>query len=248
MPRLFVSCEQIAGDEVVLIGDQARHLAGPLRLRAGRLIQVVDDAGHEHCVRLVSVESGRVTGSIVWSRSAAGEPRLHIEVIQGLVREMDDIVASLSEVGAAAIRPFPARRSVTRPDAERAPQRLRRWQTIARESAQLAHRAAIPMVHAVTDLETAVAGLPTGARILACVVGATTPLTHLDVDPERPLALVIGPEGGLDATEIGMLSGAGAEMVHLGPRVLPARRAALFATGIALAAGGDLDATMPPPP
>jgi 16S rRNA (uracil1498-N3)-methyltransferase len=249
MPRLFVTREQLGGGDLLVIdGDQAQHLAGPLRLRAGATIQVVDDAGREHGVRLVSVEPGRVTGSIVWSRVAAGEPRLRLEVVHALIREMDDVVAALSEVGAVAVRPFEAVRSVTRPDAGRAAARLRRWQTIACEGAQLAHRAAVPAVHPVTSLENALGGLPAGARILACAVGAATALAGLDIDPARPLALVVGPEGGLDVAEAGVLIRAGAETVHLGPRVLPARRAALVAAGIVLAATGDLDSAMPAAP
>lgn len=248
MPRIFVTKEQIAGGEIVVEGDQARHLAGPLRLQAGAIIQVVDDQGLEHGVHVDAVAAGRVTGSIVWSRPAAGEPRLRLEVVHALIREMDEVVASLSEVGVTAVRPFQALRSVTRPDADRVAPRLRHWRAIARESAQLAHRAAIPSVHAVTGLELALGGLPVGCRILACTLGAERPLARLDIDASRPLALVVGPEGGLDVAELAILARAGTETVHLGARVLPARRAALVAAGIVLAASGDLDIVQPPAP
>jgi len=248
MPRIFVTREEVAGGSLLLEGDQARHLAGPLRLQAGATIQVVDDGGREHGVHVLAVEPGRVTGSIVWTRPAPGEPRLHLEVVHALIREMDEVVAALAEVGAVAIRPFQARRSVTRPDAGRVAPRLRRWSTIARESAQLAHRATIPAIHPVSGLEGALADLPPGCRVLACAPGAALPLARLDIDAAVPLALVIGPEGGLDGAEIDALMRAGAETVHLGARVLPARRAALVAAGIVLAASGDLDTAQPPPP
>ncbi len=199
-------------------------------------------------MHVLAVESGRVIGSILWTRPAAGEPRLHLEVVHAMIREMDEVVAALAEVGAVAIRPFQARRSVTRPDAERVAARLRRWGMIARESAQLANRAAIPVVHSVTGLEEALASLPPGGRVLACAIDAAHPLAQLDIDPALPLALVIGPEGGLEDAEIGTLLGAGAETAHLGARVLPARRAALVAAGIVLARSGDLDTTQPPVP
>jgi 16S rRNA (uracil1498-N3)-methyltransferase len=241
VPRLFVTRDQISAGALVLDGDPARHLAGPLRVHAGELILVVDDAGEEHGVRVASVERARVTGSIVWSRPASGEPRLRLDVVQGLVREIDEVVAGLAEVGAAAIRPAVAARSVTRPDPERAAARLRRWCEVAREAAELAHRGAVPRVAALTDLAGALAELPEGARILVCMVDAAVPLARLDVDPARPAALVVGPEGGLDPGEVDRLREAGAEMVHLGPRVLPARRAAMVAAGLLLARAGDLD-------
>ena len=241
MPRLFVARERIGDGALVVEGDAAHHLAGPLRVQPGELIVVVDDAGEEHGVRIATVERGRVAGSIVWSRPASGEPRLRLDVVQGLIREIDEVVAGLAEIGATAIRPVVAARSVTRPGPERAATRLRRWGEIAREAAELAHRGAVPRVAGLTDLTGALAELPEGARILVCVVGGAVPLARLEIDPARPAALVVGPEGGLDLAEIDRLGEAGAEMVHLGPRVLPARRAAMVAAGLILARSGDID-------
>jgi 16S rRNA (uracil1498-N3)-methyltransferase len=96
-------------------------------------------------------------------------------------------------------------------------------------------------VAALTDLAAALAQLPEGARILVCMVDAAVPLARLEIDPARPAALVVGPEGGLDPVETDRLREAGAEMVHLGARVLPARRAAIVAAGLLLARAGDLD-------
>jgi len=248
VPRLFVTREQISDGAVVIGGEPGRHLAGALRTRPGELIVVVDDADQEHGVRVVSVEAERVTGAIVWSRRASGEPRLQLEVVHALIREMDDVVAALAEVGASVIHPVVAQRSLSRPDPERAAARARHWAEIAREAAELAHRARVPTVRPLGGLEAGLAGLPEGSRILACMVDAAVPLARLEIDPARPAALVVGPEGGLSPAEAGRLREAGAEMVHLGPRVLPARRAAAFAAGLLLSRAGDLDAGMPAAP
>jgi len=248
MPRLFVTHEQISAGSLTVDGAPARHLAGPLRVRPGELILVVDDRGEEHGVRVDAVERTRVTGSIVWSRPAAGEPRLHLAVVQALIREIDEVVAGLAEVGAAEIHPMLALRSVSRPDPERAAARLRRWTEIAREAAELAHRGAVPTVRPALHLAGALAQLPEGSRILVCMVDAATPLARIEVDPARPAALVIGPEGGLTSEEVDLLRRAGAETVHLGPRVLPARRAGMVAAGLLLGRAGDLDSALPATP
>jgi 16S rRNA (uracil1498-N3)-methyltransferase len=236
------------GRSLSVEGDAARHLAGPLRVRPGELIRVVDDGGREHGVRIDAVERARVTGSIVWSRPAAGEPRLRLSVIQALIREIDEVVAGLAEVGATDIHPVVALRSVSRPDPERAATRQRRWAGIAREAAELAHRAAVPAVHGVTTLGGALAELPEGARILACMVEAEAPLARFEIDPTRPAVLVIGPEGGFAQAEVDLLRDAGAEAVHLGPRLLPARLAGVVAAGLLLSRAGDLDTALPTAP
>ncbi len=248
MPRLFVSREQVRGGSLSVGGDAARHLAGPLRVRPGELIVVVDDGGREHGVRVDTVERAQVTGSIVWSRPASGEPRLRLRVIQALIREIDEVVAGLTEVGAAEIQPVLTLRGVSRPDPERAASRQRRWAAIAREAAELAHRADIPAVHPLTTLGAALAELPEGTRILACMVDAEAPLARCALDPTRPAALVIGPEGGLAGAELDLLRDAGATAMHLGPRVLPARRAGLVATALLLSGAGDLDTALPAAP
>src|ERR1035437_6031865 len=126
------------------------------------------------------------SGSFAGPPPAPGEPHARLDVVQGLVREIDELVAGLAEGGAATIRPVVAMRSVTRPDPERAAGRLRRGGEIAREAAELAHRGAVPRVAALTDLAGVLAELPEGARILVCMVEAAVPLDRLDVDPARP--------------------------------------------------------------
>jgi 16S rRNA (uracil1498-N3)-methyltransferase len=59
--------------------------------------------------------------------------------------------------------------------------------------------------------------------------------------PPSDVALVIGPEGGLDEADLDALHRANAAYVHLGPRTLPSRLAGAVATALLLAGAGDLD-------
>jgi 16S rRNA (uracil1498-N3)-methyltransferase len=70
-------------------------------------------------------------------------------------------------------------RSVNRPGPERAAARVHRWAGIAREAAELAHRAAVPTVAPIADLDGALAALPEGSRVLACTVDAEIALARL---------------------------------------------------------------------
>jgi 16S rRNA (uracil1498-N3)-methyltransferase len=141
---------------------------------------------------------------------------------------MDAAVEALAEVGAAEVWPLLTRRTVARPDAERAARRVERWRAVAREAAALAGRARPVPVHAPQRLEEALAALGAGDR--------------------RRLALVIGPEGGLAPEELAAIRAAGGEEVHLGARVLRARLAGAVAVAVLLARLGDLDAAARPAP
>jgi len=243
VPHFFVPAENVQDGRAAVTGDDAAHLARSLRATPGERIVVVDDAGSEHGVRLDRVAAERVEGAVEWSRPATGDPGVEIHVVQALAKDgMDELVEALAEVGAAAIWPVTTRRTVVRLDARRAEHRVARWNAIARNAAGLAGRARPPLVHALREIDDVPAALPAGTRLLACSTDATTPLSAVAPQRNERVALCIGPEGGFDAADLQALHDAGAQDVHLGPRVLRARLAAVVALSALLGKAGELDA------
>jgi 16S rRNA (uracil1498-N3)-methyltransferase len=250
MPERFFLDDAVAGGAVVVEGSLAHHIARSLRMHAGESIVVVDDGGREHGVRLRRVTGDRVEGDISWSRASTGEPRLRITVLQAIPRErMEDCVDVLVETGVAEIRPVITERVVSRPAGARLPHRVQRWQAIAAEAAQLAGRGMIPPVHAPATLAEALAELPPSACIVACTFEGARSIADIAVDGSAPLALCIGPEGGFGDRDLTALREAGAELVHMGARILRTRYAGAVACAVLLARCGDLahPVTSPPP-
>jgi 16S rRNA (uracil1498-N3)-methyltransferase len=250
VPRFFVDPDQVAGGRASLTGTDASHLSRALRALVGETIVIVEGGSVEHGLELDEVTPSRVSGAIVWSRPVDGEPRLAVHVLQAVpAQAMDATVEALTEVGAATIRPVLTHRTVSRPDPSRVVHRLERWRLIAREAAQLAGRAAPPDVYSILPLGEALQALPAGTRILACVIRQeAAPILSVVPAPPADIGLVIGPEGGLDVTDLRVLDDAGAVIVHLGSRTLPSRLAGAVATSLLLAGAGDLDAAAAPPP
>ncbi|HEX3606744.1 MAG TPA: RsmE family RNA methyltransferase [Candidatus Dormibacteraeota bacterium] len=247
MPRFFVPAGAVTGGGAVISGADAAHLARSLRARPGERVTVVDDAGREHGVLLEEVGAERARGRVEWSRPATGEPRARVLVLQALPADgMDATVEALAEIGAAEIWPVLTRRTVARPAPDRAARRVERWSAIAREGAALAGRGAPVPVRAPRPLDEALAALPAGIRLLACAPGAGTPLSAKATG--TALALLIGPEGGLDPEELAAVRARGGEEVHLGPRVLRSRLAGTVAVAVVLARLGELDAAAATPP
>jgi 16S rRNA (uracil1498-N3)-methyltransferase len=244
VPRFFLPPGAVDAGRAVIEGPDAAHLARSLRARPGERIVTVDAGGTEHGVVLEEVAAARTTGRVEWSRPATGEPAPQVHVLQALCAEdMDAAVEALAEVGAAAIWPVVTRRTVARPDDERAARRSQRWRSVARQAAALAGRARPVPVHPLQGLPEALRSLPPGTRLLACATGAGSPLGDAAKGhPGGPLALVIGPEGGLTPEELAAVRAEGGEEVHLGPRVLRARLAGAVALGIVLDRLGELQA------
>lgn len=249
MPRFFITSEQVDRGRVVLDSAAGAHLSRSLRVRPGESVVVVEAGTREHGVVVDGVTRDRVTGSIVWTRSATGEPRLRVHVLQAIAaQDMDAAVAALAQAGVDAIWPVLTSRGVVRPPAGRAAERAGRWRAIAREASQLAGRARAPEVHEVGPLAAALTALPRECRILACVLDpAAAPLGALALNADVTTAVVIGPEGGLDDAERRSLHEFGAREVHLGPRVIPARLAGFLAVSLLLGRAGDLDVPVAPP-
>ena len=239
--RFFLDAVPEQG-RVIIGGELASHLARSLRMRADDTLIAVDPGGTEHGVRLVAVSDTVVQGDVAWSRPITGEPKLHVTLLQALPRErMDDCIDIAVQAGVVAIVPVLTERTVSRPGPERTSARLRRWNAVAREAAQLAGRGTIPPVHPLEPLAAALGHLPSGTRLVACTIERDAPpLTQLDTDPQTPLAICIGPEGGLATADLRALEEHGAEWVHLGSRVLRTRYAGAVATALLLSRAGDL--------
>jgi 16S rRNA (uracil1498-N3)-methyltransferase len=66
-------------------------------------------------------------------------------------------------------------------------------------------------------VERELPGIAAGGRLIAAHPGSAIECPR---DVAGPVTLVVGPEGGFVEAEVASLSAAGAELVHLGPRIL----------------------------
>jgi len=122
--------------------------------------------------------------------------------------------------------PFTSSRSVAR---ELSGAKLERWQRIAREAAETAHRAIVPEIEALAAWEQLFDRL-TG-RVVVCWE-AEEHASLVEAAAGDDISLVIGPEGGLSLEEIGVAREHHAVIVSLGLRTLRAETAAIAAVAV----------------
>lgn len=211
----------------VITGEQARQIATVLRLQPGeRITLVADRTAHE--VVLESVGATEVQGRVIKRRPLATELRFRLTLGLPLLKgdRSEEIVEAVSQLGVARIVPFIASRSVVR---ELSSAKLERWQRIAREAAETAHRAIVPVIDPLIAWDELFAQL-TG-RILVCWE-AEDHASLIEAAAGDDLSLVIGPEGGLSLEEIGVAREHHAMIVSLGLRTLRAETAAIAAVAV----------------
>jgi 16S rRNA (uracil1498-N3)-methyltransferase len=242
MRRFTLAPDAIADGRVTFDVSQSRHLARVLRLRAGDTVVATDGAGHDYTVRL-DVVAARVSGTVVGESAGHAESPLTITLVQGVPKgdKMDAIVRAATELGVAHVRPALTARTVVRLGPSAAVERAARWQRVAREASKQCRRAVVPVVAPPVPLSACLeAARDTDLALCLWEGGGPALATAWPDTGVRRAAVLIGPEGGLDPSEVEAARRAGWRVVNLGARVLRTETAGPAMIAILQARFGDL--------
>lgn len=240
IPRVFVD-QAVAGGSLRLAADAAAHLVRVLRLRPGADVVLFDGSGTEYPGRVRAATRRSVDIDVGPGTSTDRESPLVLTLLQGVCRaeRMDFVVRKATELGVAAIRPVLAGRSVVRLDAERAARRLAHWRAIVVSACEQCGRSYLPELLEPLPLAEALAA-HAGAVGVLLDPDAATGADALAPPGAAPLALLVGPEGGLTQAERAVARAAGFTGIRLGPRILRTETAALVGIALLQARFGDL--------
>lgn len=199
-------------------GTEARHASVVSRLRLGETLAIADGRGNR--VRGAIIESRPDLVRIeVQGRSTTPIRTPQLWLIQAIAKGDRDerAIESASELGVDVIIPWAADRSVSQwgGKTEKA---LARWRTITFEASKQSLRDRLPEVREPVSLEHLV-NVASSTNLLVADPLASTRLSQVDLD-SRPVAVVVGPEGGLSNREREGLQAAGAQAFVLGPEIL----------------------------
>jgi 16S rRNA (uracil1498-N3)-methyltransferase len=124
------------------------------------------------------------------------------------------------ELGVDEVVPWAAARSVARWDGARGQRSLERWRSTARAAAKQSRRAWLPAVASPASSREVAGLIGAAAGALVLQETAEAPLAAVPLPDAGDLVLVVGPEGGLDDSELAAFTDAGATAVRLGSPVL----------------------------
>ncbi|CAN5315839.1 16S rRNA (uracil(1498)-N(3))-methyltransferase [soil metagenome] len=211
------------GDVVTLHGDEAKHAVTVSRLRVGQQTAIGDGRGLIVRGPVIAATPGEL-GIVVTHVAEERMPGPALWLVQALAKgDRDELaIQAATELGVSGVVPWSADRSVSRWAGSKVVKGVERWRSIVREATKQSVRAWVPAVaelHSTRDLVK----LAATTRMLLLEPTAEVALTDLalsDIEPGTDLVLVVGPEGGLSAGEIEVLTRAGAEPVRLGSSIL----------------------------
>ena len=235
--RLFLEDPLAAGARISCSPGQANYLLNVLRIGAGAEILVFNGRDGEWRARLVDVGKRRCALECVAQvRPQSLGPDMHYLFAPLKHARLDYMVQKATEMGAARLQPVLTRRTIAaRVNSER-------MRANAIEAAEQCGVLRVPEVAAPEPLEAVLQGWDPARALVFGDEGAevANPLAALAPLEGRPLAVLIGPEGGFDASEQAMLRKKPyAVAISLGPRIMRADTAAVAALALVNAALGD---------
>ena len=217
-----------------------RYVTRVHRLGAGARLCLFDpETGLEADGELVDGPAPEVWCRIGVPRPSGYRP-LPVHLLQGLGKadKPDEVIRAATALGVASVHLVQTERSVSRLTAERGSSRLERWRRIAIEAARQSGRGDIPALAGPSPLPEALAAVGAATRVTLAASSEPLFFRLARWRGEEPLALLVGPEGGLDPAERDLAESVGFLPASLGSTTLRTELAGVAALGalVALAA------------
>jgi 16S rRNA (uracil1498-N3)-methyltransferase len=238
MQRYFLQTEPLDQERFVLDRDAEHHAIKVMRMREGEQLIIVHQ-NEAHICEIESIEDSvivRKTGQTI----ASPEMPVHVTIACGLPKgdKLELIAQKGTELGMYTLVPFVAERSIVKWDEKKAKKNVERLQKIAQEAAEQSHRTRVPAVELPLSFKQLVATISSYDAVfiadeedakLETRLRFSEKLKNAVENKAQTILCIFGPEGGISRKESEALIAAGAQTMSLGPRIMRAETAPLYA-------------------
>jgi len=222
------------GAEVALPPTEAHHAAHVLRLAPGAAVELFDGCGRAASARIATVRRNDVTAHVESIRGPVARPGPAVYLAFAVPKgsRLDWLLEKATELGAASLRPVRFERSVAGAgefsEAKRA-----KWLAHAIAAAKQSGLDYLPTIERPLPLEKFAA--TGGPGIYGDLTADARPIAEAlrslaaggEMNLERGIAVVVGPEGGLTEAERAALRAGGFTPGRLGHTTLRIETAAV---------------------
>lgn len=218
MHRCFLDIKLEVGNDFEILGEDYNHMANALRMKIGEEFELVSLDGVFLC-KILEISKKKIIARAEEEIEDRSESKIKLVVYQALAKgdKLDLVVQKATELGAHQIVIFDSLRSVVKLDSKKAEKRLEKLSTIAKAAACQSRRSHIPEILFLGDLKEI-----DEENLLVFYEDqdkVNLKESLCEIKSQR-LAMLVGPEGGLDPSEIKILKDKGAKIIGLGPRIL----------------------------
>ncbi len=234
MPRFFVKKEQIEKNNIIITGEDVKHIKNVLRKKQGDNIEICNqDSGESYTCEIEKVENEKVLTKIIEKLQVCYDS-IKVDIYQGLPKadKMELIIQKSVELGANSIIPVAMKRCVVKIEPKEETKKISRWQKIAESAAKQCGRDKIPIIKSITTTKDILTNINDYDVVLVAYENEKEntlkqELKKLKEQSNVKIAILIGPEGGLEEKDVGKLKENGAKIITLGNRILRTETVAL---------------------
>ena len=227
----FFTEENIENGKVILTDDNVHHIKNVLKIRENEKVILVKNKKELLCT-IDKIEKNSIILYVEEELCENKENEFSLTLIQGVPKgdKSDFICEKATEAGASGIVFVNMKRSVAKFTDDKALKKLERFSKIAEGAACQSGRLVVPKVeikNKLSDIDFSSFSL----KLLCYEDEKNTSLKEVLKNncDNSSVAVVIGPEGGIDKEEADYLIDCGFKCVSLGKRILRCETAGLHA-------------------
>ncbi|OAI49100.1 hypothetical protein AYO45_03445 [Gammaproteobacteria bacterium SCGC AG-212-F23] len=238
--RIF-QAQSLAVNSEIQLDERAYHyLARVLRATVGDTLVLFNGEGGEYLAKISYLDKKKINVFIENFSARECESPLNLHLAQGISRgeKMDFTIQKAVELGVKKITPLFTERCNVKLDDSRSEKRKEHWQSIIISACEQCGRNQLPEILPPISLEKWLTTI-TSVTGLVLAPEAKQKLSDVVIATDKPVVLLIGPEGGLTAEEIALVEKNNFSAVHLGPRILRTESAGLAAIAVLQSLVGD---------
>lgn len=233
MQKYFIDQDKLKAG--IIDTDDAFHITTVMRSKIGDQI-LVGDNSKTYLAEIKSLSNTLVTFEIIEERTGNYEMPVFVTIFQGYPKgdKLEDVIKHGTELGASEFIPTIMKRSVFKLEPKKKASKLERFNKIAKEAAEQSFRTIIPSVPDIKYLkEINFDGYD--VKILCYEESAKQgeasnfKAAVKNLKKGDKVAVLIGPEGGIDDSEVEYLESKGFVPCALGPRILRTETAIFYA-------------------
>ncbi len=226
MHRFFVEPSQVEEEHIEITGSDVNHIHHVLRMSEGDTLHISDGEGQTYECAIESLTNNAIRCKIQSTEKTGNELPVRISLFQGTPKQdkMEWIVQKCVELGVYDIHAVSMQRSIVRYDQKKESKKVTRWNAIAESAAKQSKRDYIPTVRGVLSWKDMLTELDSYDMVIVPYenergMEGTRQLLR-SVKPHQRIAVIIGPEGGFDLSEIEALVEKQGHTISLGNRIL----------------------------
>lgn len=237
MQRYFMNqVIQSVGEMISVPKDQEHHMLKVMRMNIGECCEIVDKKEQLYIAKITQLSSFELT--IVEHKEQNVELPIDVTIFVGLSKgdKLETIVQKATELGVHTIVPVEMKRNMVKWTKDKSQKKIERLQKIAQEAAEQSHRLHVPKVLDLMTLKGSVVLAKQSTKALVAFEevakegeSAVFVQTLTSLQKGDSIAFYFGPEGGFDLQEIEYLNSQEIHSCALGPRILRAETAPMYA-------------------